>query len=183
MTLTARLLFGWLLLFPAVSAGAGFEVVRAEVVLANDVYAVDAQFNYEFSPEALEALSNGVYLTVAVEIEMRRGRRFMWDKLVERSTRKFRLQRHELSGQYIVTDTSADTSRNHPSLEDALEALGHPPAMPVIRRDKLPADGATYLRVRTRLDSDPLPAPLKPIAFFKRGWRLSSRWYRIEMPP
>ena len=161
---------------------AEFTVRRADITVVNEVYTVVAEFNLDLSEESREALDHGVYLTVAVEMEIRRERSVIWDALMARSVRRFRLQHHALTQQYIVTDTSSGISSNFPSLATAIAAIASPSPMPVARRDSLPNDEFYHARVRARLDNDALPAPLRPIAIFKSGWRQKSPWYRIEMP-
>lgn len=155
----------------------GFAVRDAEVVLVNDIYMVNAELRHELSEEALEALANGISLTVQVEIEFTRPRRYLWDPLVARAVQIYRLQRHELSNQYLVIDASSGRRRNYGSLDAAIAALDAPPPMPVIERRRLQAGIELRAHVRTRLDIEALPAPLRPVAWLKPGWRLSSGWY------
>jgi hypothetical protein len=54
--------------------GAGFEVISASTRLEGGVYRLSAQIEYRFSNPALEALQNGVPLTVELEMEVRRRR-------------------------------------------------------------------------------------------------------------
>lgn len=155
----------------------GFAVRAAEVVLVNDIYMVHARLRHELSAEALEALANGIGLTVQVEIEFTRPRRYLWDSLVARAVHTYRLQRHELSNQYLVIDVTSGRRRNYASLDAAVAALDAPPPMPVIDRRGLPGGVELRAHVRTRLDIEALPAPLRPVAWLKPGWRLSSGWH------
>ncbi|MCC7412007.1 MAG: DUF4390 domain-containing protein [Gammaproteobacteria bacterium] len=163
----------------AVLAGtreAGFHVRGARVELVNDIYMVDVQFEHRFSEESLEALENGIPLTVNVEVEFRRPRRYLWDPLVVRVVQDYRLQRHELSNQYLVIDVATGGRRNFGSLEAAIAALDAPAPIPVAERDVLSGGHEYVARVRTRMDIEALPAPLRPVAWLKPGWRLASDW-------
>ncbi len=161
----------------AAGEDAGFSVRSATTALVNDIYMVDVRFDYEFSDESLEALANGITLTVNVEVEFLRERSYLWDALVARAVQGYRLQRHELSNQYLVTNTASGRRRNFSSLDEAVAALGAPEPIPVIERRRLDSAGSYRARVRTRLDIEALPAPMRPVAYLKAGWRLSSGWH------
>jgi len=64
---------------------------------------------------------------------------------------------------------------------DAIDALGKIAPIPVLEADKL-APGEDYrVRMRSRLDIEALPAPLRPLAYVHPGWRLGSGWHRWEL--
>jgi len=169
------------LLAPAGALAAEFEVTRAEIGEVNGIYMVDAEIDYAFGDEPLEALANGVPLTLSVEVEIKRKRRYVWDERIARVVQVYELKRHELSDRYIVTNVAAATSRDFDSLADAIDALGKIAPIPVLEADKL-APGEDYrVRMRSRLDIEALPAPLRPLAYVHPGWRLGSGWHRWEL--
>lgn len=158
-------------------------VQDASIEVVNDMYAVAAGVEYRFSPEVLGALDSGIRLTVRVEVEIRQSRRFVWDPVVARVVRSYRLQRHELAKQYVVEDTTTGQRRNFPTLDAAIEALGHGTPVPVVDHSRLEPGTAYYARVRASLDIDALPAPLRPVAFLSPSWRLASDWLERDIAP
>lgn len=174
----------WTLALPGLPAlGAEIAVREASIDIVNDMYTVDAGVEYRFSPEVLGALDSGIRLTVLVEVEFRQSRRFVWDPVVARVVRSYRLQRHELAKQYVVEDTTTGLRRNFPTLDAAIEALGHGTPVPVVDQARLEHGTPYYARVRASLDIDALPAPLRPVAFLSPSWRLGSDWFEREFAP
>jgi hypothetical protein len=57
-----------------------FTVQNAKTELVDKVYRLDASLKYHFPPKALDALENGVTLILALDIEVIKPRRYMWDE-------------------------------------------------------------------------------------------------------
>jgi hypothetical protein len=176
------LLMAWLLIPTAILA-AGIIIQRATARLVNDVYMVDATIHYQFSQRAIEALANGIALTLIVEIEVRQRRAYLWDPKVATISQRFRLEHHALSKQYVVTNLITDMRRNFPSLDEAIAILGKIEGVPIIEQRLLNPDRSYQARIRARLDIEALPALLQPIAYFSSDWYLSSPWYTWEIKP
>lgn len=164
-------------------ATADIEVQKATQRVENDLYVVDAQVDYELTKTALRALDNGVPLTIIVEISVEKDRDYLWNEQILGVRQKYRLERHALSDQYILTALETQTRKNFPSLEDALESLGNIKSLPIGEVGRLNGDGPYLMRLRCKLDISELPHPLRPIAYLSPQWRLASHWYEWEMNP
>lgn len=165
------------------SPAASFTIEDASVEVVNDIYMLDARIDYELSDEAVEALDNGVNLTIRIEVEFSRRRKYIWDPVVARTVQTYRLERHELSGRYVVVDTISGIRSNFGSLEEATDALGDVAAIPVTERKTLKTGYHYRGRVKTSLDIEELPAPLRPIAYISPSWHLGSGWYKFDITP
>lgn len=164
-------------------AAANIEVRSANDRVENQIYVIDARLAYELSGTALEALDNGVPLTVSVEIEIQRNRDFWWNEEIAQIRQKYRLEHHTLSDQYILTDLATRTRRNFPSVEEAIEGLGELKSIPLGELRELRNGGPYLLRLRSRLDISELPTPLRPLAYLSPQWRLSSGWFEWTFEP
>ncbi len=162
---------------------AGFAVEGVRVHVRDDVLTVDADVAFGLSDEVEEALSNGVPVTVRIEFRIDRPRRWLWDPTIARVRASYRIRLHALSSQYVVTNLDLGTSRSFPNLAAALDALGRVRGFPLLDRTLLPGSGPFELAVRARLDIEALPAPLRPLAYLSRRWRLASGWFRVELTP
>jgi hypothetical protein len=181
---SAGALLSLLLAAPMLSAvAAGFSVREASVIVVNDIYTVTGQLDFDFSAEALEALESGVSLTVRIEIEFLRPRRYLWDPTVARTVRSYRLKRHELSNQFLVINSIAGSQESFRSLSAAIEAMQELEPIPVLERHLMDRDRSYLARMRALLDIEELPAPMRPVAYLSSGWRLSSGWYDWEFAP
>ncbi len=165
-----------ILLTVPVAWGAGFEVVNAATRLESGVYRLNARIQYRFSGAAREALQNGVPLTVALDMEVRRRRPLMWDETVYTLVQRYRLEYHTLSRQYLVRNLNSGERRAFPSRERALQDMGQITDFPMLDKGLL-NPGEYYLgALRARLELDTLPTPLRLFAYISDEWRLASEW-------
>ena len=167
------------LLVPAAvgAAGPGFEVVQASSRLESGVVLLDAQIDFRFSDAVLEAMRNGVPLTVSVEMQVLRERRGP-DKRVALIRARYRITTHALSNQYLVTNLSSGEASTYSSFEEMRAALGRIERFPVVDEALLvPAQARFRGRVRATLEIEALPAPMRPLAYLSPSWRLKSDWY------
>ena len=160
----------------------GFVIEHAALRPAGGTYVADARIDFAFSEDNLEAMRNGVALTVIVDIEVRRERGQWWDEVLVARELRYRIETNVLTSRYQVRSLDDGSTRNHRSLDEMMEALGHLDAVPVIARERLSADARYAARIRARLDVEALPSPLRPIAYLSPSWRLNSGWFewRIE---
>lgn len=164
------------LLWAGNSQAAGFEVLNAATRLEGDVYRLDAQIEYRFSKAALEALQNGVPLTVAIEMEVRRRRSWLWDETVYALTQRFQLEYHALSRQYLVSNLNSGERRAFPSQPTALAFMGRMQHFPLLDRGLLAKDGRYEGALRAVLALDALPGPLRLVAYLSNDWSMTSEW-------
>ncbi len=158
--------------------GRGFLVESADVQIVGDVYELNADLRLELSAPAIEAMRNGVAVTLVFEAEVLARRSWLWDRVVGAVEQRYRIEYHTLAGQYLVNHLNTGQVKSFPTIGLALDAIGRIRGWPLIDRSLLAADAEHYGRVRARLDIDALPAPLQPRAYLSSDWRLSSEWYR-----
>ena len=163
-------------------AGSGDEapaivIERVTSTLRDGVYYLDADIDYRFGPDVLEALSSGVPVTVELRIEIRAPREMLWDETVAELSQRYRISYHALSDQYLVANLNSRASRSYPSLRAALRAMGHILDLPVVDA-RLLDPGRHYLgRMKAHILLGSLPAPLRLWALLSREWRIDSGWY------
>lgn len=155
---------------------AGFDIISASTRLEGDVYRLNAQIEYRFSQAALEALQNGVPLTVELEMEVRRRRPWVWDEPIYSLAQRFRLEYHTLSRQYLVTNLNNGERRGFPNRSSALQFMGTISDFPLLDKGLLTPNQYYKAALRARLDIDALPTPLRLFAYISDDWRLASEW-------
>jgi len=167
---------------PLVLAGEGaFVIERATTRLVDGVYRLDARINYQFSDAVVEALENGVPLTIEVQIEVHRSRWYWLDEDVAELSQFYLLQYHALSRQYLVTSLNSGAQRSFSSRYSALDVMGRMNDLPLLDNKLLKPDTAYQARMRVRLDIESLPSPLRPVAYLSDEWRLVSEWYEWSL--
>ena len=146
--------------------------------LADGVYHLDARIAYRLSDEALEALHRGVPLTLVLDIEVWRKRKYWLNVKVAELEQRYELSYHALSDQYIAVNLNTGIRSNFTSLATALTELGTVSELPVLDRQVLDPNENYAVRIRARLDLDALPTPLRVMAYVWPAWHLSSDWYQ-----
>ena len=154
-----------------------FEVRSAETTLVNDVYHLDARLQLVLSSEALEALNSGVPLTIELQMQVIRVRRFYMDALDAELAVRFELEYRPLSQRYIVRNINSGDQDSFATLYSALNNLGRITSLPIIDDALLTPERPYRIRVRAMLQTQQYPAPLRLLFFWRSQWQLQSEWY------
>ena len=154
-----------------------FEVRSASTTLENDVYRLDARLQLVLSTDALEALNAGVPLTIELQTQIIRVRRFYLDEVEADLATRFELEYRPLSQRYIVRNLNSGEQSSFATLFSALNNLGRITSLPVIDAALLDPDSGYRIRVRAMLQTQQYPAPLRLLFFWRSEWHLQSEWY------
>jgi len=183
----ATRLFGLFLLFllpfPGHAADGRFVVSELRTQLVDGQYLMDASIDYRFSDTAQEALHNGVPLTLEVHVQLRRKGAWIWEEDVLEIKLRYQLRYQALAELYQVTDLQSNSQQSFATQAAALSALGHLRGVALIKQADL-EKGKTYrLSVKTALDIEALPLPLRPTAYLTPSWNLASEWKEWLLRP
>ena len=153
------------------------ELVQDEVHLL-----LQGNITFNFSKAALEALANGLPLAVETEIDIKPTSKWYWRKPLVSYSYKLEIQYHALSQQYLVKSFGYDYPRAFLTQSAALTALGHIGELPLIELSLLDPQEQYEVKVRSVLDSESLPIPLRPLTYLSDDWSLISEWKRLPWP-
>ncbi len=154
-----------------------FEVRSAETTQVGAVHHLDARLQLVLSSEALEALNSGVPLTIELQMQVIRVRRFYMDALDAELAVRFELEYRPLSQRYIVRNINSGHQDSFATLYSALNNLGRITELPVIDDALLAPDRPYRIRVRAMLQTQQYPAPLRLLFFWRSQWQLQSEWF------
>lgn len=169
---------------PAAAQNEGrFDIRSAYTSLRNGVYFLDARVEYRMSEAALEALESGVALTLELQIEVSRRRRFFIDPTVASLRQRYQLQFHALSQRYLVRNLNSGEQASYATLYAALNAAGRIAGLPLIDASLLDERDDYDVHLRALLDIREIPGPLRLLAFWLDDWRLASEWYAWPLRP
>jgi len=149
------------------------------LVMATDI-------DYGFSAEALEALDNGVPLTLEVHIRLRGVDDWVWDRSLIDQRLRYLIRYKPLSERYLVSSlpSDGDTGLDYVTRDAAIAALGRIDGLQLVSRERLRKAGGTFkLWVKAFLNVEELPLPLRPIAYLFPAWKLSSGWTQWPLQP
>lgn len=162
---------------PTSSYADGFNILTADTKLKEHVYLLEANLDLEFSDDALDALRSGVPLIVLINIEVLKDRNWWLDKTIAELEQGYLLLYHALSEKYIIHNLNSGAQQNFSGLNTAIQFLSNLQDFPLIDKNLLDQDDNYYVRLRTYLDIESLPAPMRPIAYISSQWQLESDWF------
>jgi len=182
MSAGGRRLGAIVVLFAAAAAAwADFAVTSAAARLENGIIRVDALIDFVLSDEAVEALDNGVPLTIVVETKVRSRDAWFWQRDLESRELRYLLRYHPLEGLYEITALDNQLQERFAVRETALAMLGELRDIEAVEESRL-ATGVEYdMALRAYLDIESLPLPLRPLAYITPGWHLSTGWSRWRL--
>ena len=154
-----------------------FEVRSASTQQIAGVHTLDARLQLVLSSEALAALESGVTLSIELQMQVIRVRRFMFDEVEAELVVRYQLEYRPLSQRYIVRNLNSGNQDSFATLYSALNNLGRIQGLPVIDDALLMPDRPYRLRVRAMLNTRQYPATLRLLFFWRGQWQLQSEWF------
>ncbi|MFK8069084.1 MAG: DUF4390 domain-containing protein [Gammaproteobacteria bacterium] len=155
--------------------------VESDIV--NGIYVVNADLYYELGEKAVEALNNGIPLTFYIEVEFEQPRKLIWNKPLIRHSHNIKLVHHSLSEQYVLTNLATKAQFSFDSLSDALLKLGKISKLPVVEEKQVTFENVLHGKIRSGLDIEALPAPMRIQAWLSSEWRISTGWIEWKIVP
>lgn len=153
-----------------------FKVVSAKSYLVDYDYYIDASLKMDFSPAVIEALENGVSLTLKIELRLEEINSW-FDTILKRSSLQFELRYHALTEIYSIKNLLTEQEYSFNSRKKAMELLGTITHAHLIEKQKLDSSKEHTLYLRVLLDIWKLPDVLLPVASLSDEWNLTSQWY------
>ncbi len=158
-----------------------FEVRSASTELVAGVHMLDARLQLVLSSEALKALNSGVPLTIELQMQVIRSRRFYLDALDAELAFRFELEYRPISQRYLVRNLNSGNQDSFATLYSALNSLGRVQRLPVIDETLLVPDRDYRVRLRALLATEQYSAPLRLLFFWRDEWQLKSEWYEWKL--
>jgi hypothetical protein len=139
---------------------------------------IDADLKIDFPEKVVDALENGIPLTIAVEVQIFRERPWWRNVIIKQSRQLFELRYHPLTDVHEVKNIATDDRYSFNSRKDAMVALGTIRMAHLIKNKKLENNNQYYVQMRLLLDVSRLPVALRQVASLSPSWRVESTWSR-----
>ncbi|MBD3608979.1 MAG: DUF4390 domain-containing protein [Gammaproteobacteria bacterium] len=168
-----------------ISAGpspAAISIHHSELMLKDDHYHLIARVDYQLNETVMEALHNGVSITIESQSRLQRLRKWVWNSTINHTEQRYKLRYFALSQLYLVTDLSNNSKRSFLTLTAALYHLGQLDIKLAPKHAVLRGQPHRY-SMRIFLNLDSLPAPLRPLAYLSTQWSLTSKWQHWHITP
>tara|TARA_B100000959_G_scaffold118601_1_gene124684 strand:- start:23793 stop:24377 length:585 start_codon:yes stop_codon:yes gene_type:complete len=158
-----------------------FDVRSAGTVMAERKHMLDARLQLFLSDEALNALNSGVPLTIELNIELLRIRRFLPDDKETELSFQYELEYRPLSQRYIVRDVKNASQESYSTLFSALNRLGRIQNLFLLNDNSLIPDANYRFRLQALLSTKQYSAPLRMLFFWRSQWDIKSGWYEWQL--
>jgi hypothetical protein len=178
----AVLLCGALLAAAALSADTRFAIRNAFAEPVAGVWQLNVIVETGLSEPALEALAEGIPLTMILDIEISGERRFLPDATVAELQQRWELAYDALSGRYVVININSGAQTTFATLDEAIETLSRVRNLPLIDADLLEEGRRYEVSLRASFDIGGLPGAIKVLVFW-RDWSQSTDWYTWSIRP
>ncbi|HET9577552.1 MAG TPA: DUF4390 domain-containing protein [Usitatibacter sp.] len=159
----------------------GIDVRSATLVPEEDGWAVEADFDIQFSGRLEEAINRGVPLYFVVEFELARPRWYWLDEKPVQMSQTYKISYTPLLRQYRLSVGS--NYQNFTRLDEVARALSRLRGWHVADKGALKKDTTYQAGLRMRLDTAQLPKPFQVNAIASRDWTLASDWHRWTITP
>ncbi len=165
-------------LFPLVTAAGKFsaQIQAARLEPQDGWYVLSADMEHVLSPAAKEAIQSSIPLEWCLKVRLYQVGYFH-NKTVAKMNYRYRIHYHALLNSYSVTNTTTQVQKKYASLTEALDALSRIRDLKVTPLSTLHKNQAYEAKIKLQFDTEQLPPPLRPLAYFHSDWNLSSTWY------
>jgi hypothetical protein len=167
--------------FPLLTDKGDFQVLSASSYEFKNSIAIDADLKMHFPDPVVDALENGIPLTIVVEVQVFRERPWWRNFLIKRSTQLFELRYHPLTNVHEVKNIATDERYSFNSRQDAMAVLGTIRGAFLIENKQLNKNKQYSAQIRILLDISHLPPALRQVASLSSSWRLESAWYQWQI--
>ena len=142
---------------------------------------LDALFDFTLTEEVLKALNHGIPLEIHTLFQLRLKRKWYWDKTVSEIKLSHRLEHQPLTEDYLTIDLKTGQRRSYDNLDAALNNISTISKLVLFNKSLLQQDDYYIGRIRTYLDLDSLPSPMRPQVYFSSKWDIDSKWHEWKI--
>ena len=162
--------------------GSEMRFVTVKPIQQSGQLLLQLRLDIELDEPQKEALLNGISLTFVYDMVVQRQRDYWFDYTIAALNQFYTLTYHSLSKQYVVHHVELDKARSFPTLGLALEYLGYIEQLWVLDTHVLDRNEIYQGVVRAYLDIESLPAPMRPVAYLSKSWRMKTPAYVLAIP-
>jgi hypothetical protein len=118
-----------------------------------------------------------------LHLQVRREDAWIWEENLLDRRQRYLIRYLPLTELYQVVRLPAGEKRSFVTRAAAISALGEIEGISLLPKLRLEADEKYRLGVKVSLDIEALPLPLRPVAYLRPSWNLSSGWTQWPLRP
>ena len=147
----------------------------------NNIYYLDTLFDFSLTEEADKALRHGISLEIHTHFQLRLKRKWLWDKTINEKIIKHKLEHRPLTNNFLTIDIKTGQRNSYSNLDAALNHINKISKLKLFDQSLLHKDQVYNARIKTFLNTEALPPPLRPQAYFSSKWEMSSEWFEWKV--
>jgi hypothetical protein len=160
-----------------------FEVRSADLDLKDGVYHLNARIDLPVSDAVRRGLTEGVPLTVEVDLDIERVRQLLPNSRVAELTQRYHLQYNAVSARYVLRNENSGQQESLGTVDAAIELLSEVRGLPVLDKALIAPDRRYEASVRAKIDYGSVPFTLRVLMFWVSDWHRESDWYTWTLQP
>jgi Domain of unknown function (DUF4390) len=145
--------------------------------LVDGVYLLNARLQLPLSDRVRTALTDGVPLTLVLELEVSRARHYWLDEGVASLRQEYQLQYQAVSERYVVRNLNSGELSSFPDLSAAVEQLARISGLPVLDESLIRRGSRHEFSLRVTLNFGDMPETLRVLMFWTDEYHRVSEWY------
>jgi Domain of unknown function (DUF4390) len=145
------------------------------------IYYIDALFDFKLTEEADKALLHGIALEIHTHFQLRLKRKWLWDIIINEKKLIYKLEHRPLTGNFLTLNLNTGLQNSYSNLDAALSHINTVSKMELFDASMLNKDKHYIARIKTFLDVESLPSPMRPQAYFSSDWDMSSKWFEWDV--
>ena len=154
-----------------------FEVRSADLDLKDGVYHLNARIDLPVSDAVRRGLTEGVPLTVELDLDIERVRQLLPNSRVAELTQRYHLQYNAVSARYVLRNENSGQQESLGTVDAAIELLSEVRGLPVLDKALIAPDRRYEASVRAKIDYGSVPFTLRVLMFWVSDWHRESDWY------
>ena len=163
------------MLLASTATTADFKIVGGGAQITNRHLSSHAKLSLSLDPRSATAVVNGIPITICIDLELVQNKLWPWSTTFLEWRYPVKLGYHPLSRRFTVTDQRKKSTVVFHTLGEALRQLDRFNVIEI-----LPAAIAKQknlvVRIRARIDTESLPAPLRLMSVLLPPWNQQSQW-------
>jgi|TARA_B110000908_G_C10195929_1_gene422887 hypothetical protein len=178
------ILFGFLISAGSIAQGeSSFNVTSASFTMQDGLLLLNSTIEIELPQYINKAIDQGFAVPLMFEVEVLEYSPYWFDKKLLSLKQQYQLHFLPMLSSYAIFDVNANERLYFNSRQQAVRHLKVVYAYPMFDISNINQSGLAYVRIRSGIDVDELPLPLKSSSLWDNDWELESDWFEWDIAP
>ena len=178
------ILFGFLISAGSIAQGeSSFNVTSASFTMQDGLLLLNSTLEIELPQYINKAIDQGFAVPLMFEVEVLEYSPYWFDKKLLSLKQQYQLHFLPMLSSYAIFDVNANERLYFNSRQQAVRHLKVVYAYPMFDISNINQSGLAYVRIRSGIDVDELPLPLKSSSLWDNDWELESDWFEWDIAP